>query len=195
MSQINALKVMKFTLISGLICLMASCSKAPSGVRAKVKSEQTNLTPLTNQATQQAAAANANYTIATISLPVEQEDGSFTVDVELKNPSGEYLPLTTRHKNSGNLSQGTYNDSQRGLLVSIEASCSYDQCSKYLFLVTVSKNGQKLFQSFAISYDSDCKFYTASASSTVGNFFVNLSAAESHFMSVQRTNDISTCSE
>lgn len=173
----------------------ASCSKAPTGARAQVKNKQNTINPTTTQqAVAQASASDSNYTVATVSYPFETDNG-YEVDVELQTPSGEYLPITTKHPLNSNLSQGTYNDTQRGLTVSLQATCSDSKCSKYLLLVTVVKNNQSLFQTFVISYDSDCRFWSGSASSTSGRMFSSLAEAASANTQIQPTNDIATCAQ
>lgn len=193
--QNNTKKLLKFVAFNTMILVLAaSCSKAPSGVRAKVKDQQNTIAPVqTSQATQQAAAVNANYTIATVSWPRE-ENGSYAVDVELQMPgTGEYLPITTRHNYNSQFSQGTYNDASNNVQVLIQASCSTDACSKYILLVTVYRNSQALFQTFAISYATSCRFNVVSSSGNVGSFYSSLNVAENAHMNVGSENDINTC--
>lgn len=193
--QNNTKKLLKFVAFNTMILVLASsCSKAPSGVRAKVKDQQNTISPAqTSQATQQAASLNANYTIATISWP-QSEDSGYAVDVELQMPgTGEYLPITTRHNVNSQFSQGTYNDSRNNTQVLIQASCSTDSCSKYILLVTVYKNNQAVFQTFAISYANDCKFNVVASSSNVGSYYSSLSVAENAHMNIGPQNDINQC--
>ena len=194
MSQNSTNKILRMIFLNSLILVLAaSCSKAPTGVKAQVKTQQTAITPGSTAATQQAASVNANYKIASIALPVSTDTG-YSVDVQLQTPGGDYLPFTTRHENGNNLAQGTYSDDQRGLQVSIQASCTSQSCDKYLLLVTVYKNNQSVFQTFAISYSSDCQFYTAASSLSVGNFYSSAAAAESALPQVTPQNNIATCS-
>lgn len=194
MNQITLINLVKLILVNTLIILsLASCSKAPKGVRAQVKNQQNMLNPTTStQATQQAAAASVNYTISTISFP-NQTDTGYSVDVEIQMPTGELLPLTTRHESNNNFSQGVYNDARSGLQVDIQASCSYDSCSKYLLLVTVYRNNQAQFQTFAISYSNDCKFNVASTTAYTGGFYNSLTMAENDHLNVGPLNDINSC--
>jgi hypothetical protein len=194
MSRFNTTNFLKILAINLLIVLaVSSCAKQPKGVRAQVKTTPNDMSPnTTNQATQQAAALNANYTIATLSLPEPTQTGHI-VNVELQMPNGSILPLTTRHENGNNYSEGVYNDTQLGNQVHIQASCSAGDCSKYLLLVTVYRSNQSVFQTFAISYSNDCKFNIASTSYATGTFFRDLTAAENRYMNIGPVNDMATC--
>lgn len=191
--QNDTKKLLKFVAFNTILLLMAaSCSKAPTGVRAKVKDQQNTIAPAqTSQATQQAASQNANYTIATISEPEIGTD--YAVNVELQMPSGEYLPVTTRHSINSQFSQGTYNDTRNNVQVLIQSSCSTDNCSKYILLVTVYRNSQALFQTFAISYANDCRFNVVASSGTVGTFYSSLNVAENAHMNIGPRNDLGQC--
>ena len=194
MSQYNTKKIGRILLIQILFfAALSSCSKAPSGVRAQAKTQQNNLTPAaSSQANQQAAAFNANYNIASVSVP-RIEGAGVAVDLELTNPSGEFLPVTTYHEANNADSYGIYNDTQRGVQVRLDARCSNtSDCSKYILLVTVIKNNQMIYQTFAVSYKDDCKFSVASASANSGNFFRDLNSADSAF-TINPANDIDTC--
>lgn len=180
-----------------MVALMSACSKKPTGIRAQVKTEADNLNPSVSAAAdQQASALNANYSIYSISLP-QQTSAGHVVELELRSPNGQYLPVTTRHENGRLDSEGRYVDSQRSLEVWVQARCSADNCSKYILLVTVVKNNQSVYQSLAISYASDCKFNLVTSSGTIGTFYSSLNAAagSSQVSSVFPKNDISTCSQ
>jgi hypothetical protein len=196
MSRFNTTKFIKIVVINLLLVMaVSSCAKQPKGVRAQVKTTPNDMSPsTTNQATQQAASVNANYTISTLSLPESTTTG-YVVNVELQMPNGSILPLTTRHENGNNFSEGVYNDTQLGNQVHIQASCSAGDCSKYLLMVTVFKNNQSVFQTFAISYSSDCKFNLASTSYATGNFFRDLSSAENRYMNIGPVNDMANCTQ
>lgn len=169
-------KIMMFLILT--VSVFSSCAKKESGVRATVKSQQTNLNPtISAQADQQAASMNANYKIATVSIPEATEAG-YAVNVELTTPSGEVLPLRTRHENGNTDSEGVYNDTQRGLQVHVLARCSQGDCYKYTLIVTTAKNNQAIYQALAISYKDDCKFNAVSASYSVGSFLMSLNDAE-----------------
>lgn len=180
------------------ICLVAfSCAKKPQGVRSQVKTQQNNLSPQQSaQATQQAAALSADYTFVTLSLPKQSENSNgYTVDLELQMPGGQILPITTKHENGNLFSEGVYNDSARGNLVHIQANCSANNCEKYTALVTVYKNNNPVFESFAISFANDCHFNVVSTSYSNGNFFQYINRAENSYLQVAPVNDIATCSE
>jgi hypothetical protein len=196
MSRFNTTNFLKIVAINLLIVMaVSSCAKQPKGVRAQVNTTPLDMSPTTtNQATQQAAAVNGHYTIATLSLP-EATQAGHVVNVELQMPNGSILPLTTRHENGNNYSEGMHNDTQLGNQVHIQANCSAGDCSKYLLMVTVYKNNQSVFQTFAISYSNDCKFNIASTSYVTGTFFRDLTSAENRYMSIGPVNDVATCNQ
>lgn len=173
---------------------LSSCSQKSKGVRSQVKSTNTNLNPaVSSQADQQAAAQNANYKIYSVSLPNQTGTG-YSVDVQLTDPSNQYLPLTTNH-DGGNLdSQGIYTDSARGVQVYVQARCSSDECYKYTLLVTVVRNNQSLFQSAAISFKNDCQFNAISVGANSGQMFRSLDELESRYSNLQPRNDADSCS-
>ena len=166
-------------LLAGAIALSLtafSCSPKASGVRAQVKTGQQNLDPSLSAISQQDATnQGVIYKINSVSIPNDVTAGQ-TVDVELITPSNQYLPLKTQHINGALETQGTYTDSVRGLQVLVEARCSANTCETYTLLLTVSKGGQKLFQTGAISYKDDCKFFSISIGLTVAPLFTNLGA-------------------
>ena len=60
-------------------------------------------------------------------------------------------------------------------MVVVKAKCSGSGCLKYLLLVTVTKNNVAIFQSAAVSYKDDLKFYSLSiAAGSDQTFFQNL---------------------
>lgn len=158
---------------------LSSCSKKAQGVRAQIKTQRNDLNAsASGQADAQAAAQNAIYRIYSVSIP-NQTDQGYSVDVELQTPDGMVLPVSTHH-NGGQLdSQGRYTDSARGLDVQVQARCSADSCAKYLLIVTVFRSQQMVYQSLALSYKDDCKFYSLSSSANAGTFYSNLNTAES----------------
>lgn len=193
MSQNDMKTLFRIVFLAMIVAGLTACSKPQRGTRAQIKTP-TSLNPAnTSQATQQAAALNANFTLATISLPNDTGSGQ-TVNVELQMPSGQILPLTTRHEGGNLISDGVYSDAQSGSQVRIQASCSRDNCFKYLILVTVFKNNQAVFQTFGISYRDDCTFSVAAASSSVGQFLSDIYVAENQYSNVGPLNDINSCS-
>lgn len=172
----NTNKSMKCILLVFIsLSVLSSCAKKPSGVRATVKTEQTNLNPsVSAQADLQGASVNADYKISTIAIPTPTAAGH-VVDVELLTPSGESLPLITHHENGIADSEGIYTDSQRGLQVKVQARCSQqDDCSKYTIIVTTFRDNQAIYQAAAISFKDDCKFNSVSASFNAGQFLQSL---------------------
>lgn len=189
-------KVNIFCILLALVAIsFTSCAKKPSGIRAQVKSQQTNINPTVSaQADQQAASVKLDYKISTVSIPNALENGNgYSINVELVSPSGEVLPLTTQHENGRLDAFGTYNDTARDVQVQIQARCSTDECFKYTFISTVVKNNQKVYQAVAISYKDDCKFNIASSSFSAGQFVQDLNEVENKYK-VFPVNDIESCS-
>ncbi|MEK6627029.1 MAG: hypothetical protein AABY53_00245 [Bdellovibrionota bacterium] len=175
----NGMNLVLITLLS--MTILSSCAKKDDRIRATVKTQQTNLNPTVSaQADQQGASVSADYKIATVAIPTQTGSG-FTVSVELQSPSGEILPLTTRHENGVLDSEGVYSDSQRGLQIYVQARCSQDSCTKYTLIVTTFRNNQALYQAAAISYKDDCKFNSVSASYSAGSFIQSLNDAENKY--------------
>jgi hypothetical protein len=193
----NTLFIFRKLLVLSFCLIAFSCAKKPQGVRAQVKTQQNNLSPQQSaQATQQAAAISADYTFLTLSLPKQIEDSNgFSIDLELQIPGGKILPITTKHENGNLFSEGVYNDTERNNLVHIQANCSSNNCEKYTVLVTVYKNNNPVFETFAVSFANDCRFNVVSTSYSNGNFFKYINQAENSYMNVAPLNDISTCME
>ena len=192
MSQYEMKSLVKILVLVMALASLGACSKPQRGTRAQTKTPNSLNPASSSQATQQAAALNANFTLATISLPTDTGSGQ-TVNVELQIPSGQILPLTTRHENGNLVSDGVYTDAQSGSQLRIQSSCSRDNCSKYLILVTVFKSNQAVYQTFGISYREDCTFSVVSASSSVGSFFRDIYAAENQYSNIGPMNDIDSC--
>jgi hypothetical protein len=177
------------------VLAFASCAKKGTGVKAQVKTTQDSLNPSVSAAAdQQAASQNANYTVASVSVP-NQTAGGYTVDSQLKSPSGELIPVTTHHENGILDSGGTYTDSARGLNVIVNARCTTSDCNKYLLLVTVTRNNAAVYQTLVVSYSNDCKFHSVSSSGSVGQYYTSMNqAAASSYAATPARNDIDTCS-
>ena len=192
-SQNRISKMTQVVFMSFFMVMAASCDKPQRAVRATVKSQQNIIAPgPTSQADQQATAMNVNYSIATIAVPNSTNSG-YTVNVELKNPANEFLPITTCHENGTNLIDGVYNDSARGLVVHVEARCSSDQCTKYTLLVTVFKNNTAVYQNFAISFKEDCRFSIVKSTTSFGQMYRDIGVAESSNSGIAPLNDIDNC--
>lgn len=199
MYQLKSKNLVRVFVMSALLVLsVTACSKKPTGVKAQVKTQQNNLNPsVSSAADQQAASLNANYQVKSVSTPQANSSGGYQVDLEISDPSGAVLPVSTTHDSTHPDSQGIYNDTQRGLQVYVQARCSTgDQCFKYILLVTVVKNNQSVYQSMAVSYANDCRFNLITSSGTIGTFFGSLSeAAGSPAASISPRNDINTCTQ
>lgn len=151
-------------LMVGLVAASFGCQKKSTGTVQAKKQAGSALVPqqVINNSNQQGAMYGVNYNIATIDYP-NCANGSCSVNIEIKTPQNQYLQFTTNHYGYQD-SFGTYNDPS-GAIVQIQARCEGQACDKYALLATVTKNGQNMFQSAAISYKNDCNFYVASLSS------------------------------
>lgn len=171
-----------------------ACAPKPAGVRAQIKTGQTNMDPaISSNSQQQANVQGTNYQIRSISLPSDVSGGQ-SVSVELVTPNNQYLPLTTQHVGGALEIEGNYPGATPGMQVNVQARCSADGCARYDFLLTVSKGGVRVFQTGAISYKQDCKFYTVSIGSNVAQLFPNLASFVSRYNPVP-ADDGSTCTE
>ncbi|OFZ31972.1 MAG: hypothetical protein A2622_12100 [Bdellovibrionales bacterium RIFCSPHIGHO2_01_FULL_40_29] len=176
-------KMISFCMFVVLCAVSFSCAKKPSGVRAVKKTESVNMSPaISNQSEQQAQAQNIMYKLSTVSTPTITSSGH-TVDSDLQTPDLDYLPITTSHENGNLYSEGSYTDAKRGARVLIQAECFGSDCYKYLLLVTVVKNNLALYQTAALSFKDDCRFYTISMAQGVGNFFQSIDELDSYTQS------------
>ena len=165
-----------------VVCAFSfSCSKKPSGLRTQAKkTDSINMNPVvSNQSEQQAQAQNIVYKIATVSFPEATENG-LIIRSELLNPDNKYVPITTRHENGNLYAEGSFQDAARGVTVFIQSQCSGSECSKYLMLVTVTKNNKTLYQTAALSFSQDCHFYSISVANGVAQFFSNIEEFSSY---------------
>lgn len=193
MSQMKNLTVKSLVMtfvIAAVAVSSFSCAKKASGVRASVKKTQNlNMNPqVSNQAEQQAASQSTLYKIATITTPTETAAGHSAM-FELFTPANMYVPITTYHENGNLDAEGIYKDASRGNDIYVQTRCSADGCSKYLVLLTVVRNNTALFQTAAVSYASDCKFYSVS----VTNSFRDLNAFENYVQTTTYANPRNDC--
>lgn len=199
MSQNQKRNIKKAAIVFFMMSVLTtsfSCAKKASGIREPIKkTESINLNQMvSNQADQQASSQNLLYKIATLETPRLSEDSSTAqVKLELLTPDSQYLPVTTSHQAGSLDSQGIYQDAARSAQVYVQARCSANGCSKYLLLVTVVKNNRMVYQSAALSYQNDCKFYAVSTVQSTG-FYSNLDQLESATQSIQPKNDCSQSS-
>ncbi len=176
MSQSNIGKIASTVALITLSLYAFSCAPKAAGVRAQVKTGQTNMDPaISTVSQQQAMNQGVNYQIRSISLPNDVAGGQI-INVELVTPGNQYLPLTTQHIDGALETQGNYTDSARGLTLNVQARCSTDACGRYDLLLTVTKGGVRVFQTGAVSYKQDCKFFAVSIGSNVSQLFANLAA-------------------
>ena len=181
MLQINLTQKTMYIALISMGCFFSACSPKAEGVRGQVKSGQTNLNPnLTAQSNIQASAAGANFQIKSVTAPIANDTGGFDIDVELTSPANQPITFRTHHDQNAMETQGNYNDPS-GFQLTVQARCSLDNCSKYLLLVTVQKNSQKQFQTGAISFSTDCSFYTVSIAANVAPLLQSLNDFEMRY--------------
>lgn len=158
-----------------LLSVSFSCAKKPETIRSPKIAESINMNPaVSNQAEQLSTAKDLTYIIKMVTRPTSTAAG-FTIDADILTPDKTFLPLTTTHDLNGSISQGNFQDSGRGLVIDVKAQCFGEGCAQYLLLLTVTKSNTAIFQSAAVSYKDDLKFYTISIAAGSGqNFFQNL---------------------
>ena len=185
MSQINTTQGLakKWLSLSAYVVLVAisfSCAKKQETVRAVKKTESIGMNPVvTAQSQAQVSTKNFSYNIVSVNRPTTSATG-FTIDAEIQTPDNQFMPITTTHDQSGTMSQGSFQDSARGAVVVVQAQCLGDGCLKYLLLVSVTKNNIMVYQSAAISFKDDLKFYFAAIAEGQGNFFKDLTDLSSY---------------
>ncbi len=185
MSQINtarglARKWLSLSTCIFLTALSMSCAKKPETIRAVKKTDSIGMNPaVTAQSQAQVSTKNYNYNIVTVSRPNATGTG-FTVDAEIQTPDNQYMPVTTTHDATSAISQGSFQDTVRGAVVTVQAQCLGDGCLKYLLLVSITKDNIKVYQSAAISYKDDLKFYFAAIAQGQGSFFESLNDLSSY---------------
>lgn len=185
MSQINTARGLARKWLSLSACILVtalsmSCAKKPETVRAVKKTDSISMNPaVTAQSQAQVSTKNYNYNIVTVSRPNATGTG-FTVDAEIQTPDNQYMPVTTTHDATSTISQGSFQDTVRGAVVTVQAQCLGDGCLKYLLLVVVTKDNAKVYQSAAISYKDDLKFYFAAIAQGQGSFFESLNDLSSY---------------
>lgn len=185
MSQMNTTQGLakKWFSLSAYVFLVAisfSCAKKPETVRAIKKTEAIGMNPaVTAQSQAQISTKNFNYNIVSVSRPQVSATG-FTIDAEIQTPDNQFMPITTTHDSTGAMSQGSFQDTVRGSVVVVQAQCLGEGCLKYLVLVSVTKNNQMMYQSAAISYKDDLRFYFAAIAQGQGTFFQTLTDLSSY---------------
>ncbi len=179
MSQLKKKKIRTQTIFAlyffFILATGFSCAKKPATIRSPKIDESINMNPaVSNQAEQVSSAKDLAYIIKTVTRPTASTAG-FTIDSDILTPDKNFLPLTTTHDVNGSISQGNFQDSARGLVIDVKAQCAGPGCTQYLLLLTVTKSNVAIFQSAAVSYKDDLKFYTLSIAAGSGqNFFQNL---------------------
>lgn len=175
----TTLKVIILSVTAGFLF---SCSPKAAGVRGQVKTGQTNLDPSISAQSNQIAAQQGNlYEIRSVTLPKAATSGGWDIDVVLSTPNNDSISLTTHHDSANLSTEGTFPDKARDLIVKAQSRCSSDNCEKYILLVTVLKNNAADFQTGAISFKSDCNFFSISIGRTVANLFTSLDQFNSKY--------------
>lgn len=152
--KINALNQTVKVILSVLAISFVSfsCAKKPAGIRTVRQTDSKVVNQaVSNASTQAASVQNLLYQMTVVELPGEATDGSFTVNSEIKTPSGQYVPITTTHTN-GKDAQGVVEDAANGAKLDIRSRCVGENCDQYIMLVTVVKNNYAVHQMMVISY-------------------------------------------
>lgn len=158
--------------------LTASCAKSPSGVRT-VKQTSGNIVNSagSTQSIQAAVTQNLYYEVVSVTRP----DEDVKVSLEVKTPSGMYLPITTDHS-TANEAYGIYTDEKNGVQLEFRARCSDAVCTKYTLLMTVVKSNMAYHQVAIVSYRNSCSFNFENINAAVSsNLYRSLDAVETKF--------------
>lgn len=161
-----------------LALITASCAKSPSGVRTiKQTAGNTVNAATSNQSVQAAVSQNLYYEMVSVSRPNE----NVQVSIEVKTPTGMYLPITTDHSSSRE-AYGIYTDDKNGAQLEFRARCSDESCSKYTMLMTVVKGAMAYHQTAVVSYRHACRFNLENINAAVSsNLYRTLDAIETKF--------------
>ncbi len=158
--------------------LTASCAKSPSGVRT-VKQTSGNVVnaATSNQSVQAAVTQNLYYEIVSLTRP----DQDLKISIEVKTPSGLFLPITTDHSTS-NEAYGIYTDDRNGVQLEFRARCNDSVCSKYTLLMTVVKSNMAYHQVAVVSFRNSCSFnYENINAAVTSSLYRTLDAVETKF--------------
>lgn len=158
--------------------LTASCAKSPSGVRT-VKQTSGNVVnaAASNQSVQAAVTQNLYYEIVSLMRP----DQDLKISMEVKTPSGLFLPITTDHSTS-NEAYGIYTDDRNGVQLEFRARCNDSICSKYTLLMTVVKSGLAYHQVAVVSFRNSCSFNVENINASItSSLYKTLDAVETKF--------------
>lgn len=136
-----------------------SCAKKQSKIRGAKTAQQVMNPQITNQSIQQADTQDISYTLNSVSIPVDNGNGTNTVTSEIVSRAVNYVPVDTTHSLNQD-SYGFYDDSTQGTKLDIRARCLGEGCAKYVLLITVVKNDYAYHQMAAISFKDDDFFYS-----------------------------------
>lgn len=136
-----------------------SCAKKESKIRGAKTAQQTMNPQVTAQSIQQADAQAISYMLNSVSVPVDNGNGTHSVTSEIVSRSSNYIPIETTHTANQD-SYGIYDDNSQGTKLDIRARCIGSGCEKYVLLVTVVKSGYAYHQMAAISFKDDNFFYS-----------------------------------
>jgi len=154
-------KVLEIFFTVSAIIVLSSCAKKGSGVRAIKQTDSVMTNPAVSTPSIQAAdTQQLRYNITSLERPelASDSDPQTRIKLEISTPDQRYLPIETLHID-GNDSSGFFDDTTKNAVkLDIRARCEGEQCTRYLLLVTVVKNGYAIHQLAAISFIDDCKF-------------------------------------
>lgn len=173
MKNLKSNKIILVLVMATLAFSGLSCAKKESKIR-DVKTDQQVMNPqITNQSIQQAEAQDISYVLNSVSVPVDNGNGTNTVTSEIVSRASNYIPIDTTHTSNQD-TYGVYDDPTQGTKLDIRARCIGQGCEKYVLLVTVVKNGYAYHQMAAISFAGDDFFYSEQRNYRVATMYKNV---------------------
>ncbi len=155
----NLNKTMLVILLATVAFSGLSCAKKQSKIRGAKTNQQTMSPQVTADSISVAQTQDISYMLNSVSIPEQNEDGSFTVTSEVVTRSANFLPIYTTHSSNQSDSYGIYDDASQGTKLDIRARCMGSECAKYVLLITVVKNGAAYHQMAAISNKDEDFFH------------------------------------
>ncbi len=155
----NLNRTVKITFSFFISLIIFSCAQKPNGIRVIKQTDSVAATPSTAEAKQEATNQNLNYTIATLDYTekIENNDGSFSFQSEIKTPSNKYYPISVTLFDLKPAS-GQIIDKDNNVTLKIQSQCVNQQCSPLVLLINVLKNNNTYHQIIAISKSDENTF-------------------------------------
>ena len=159
MKSLNLNKMMLVILLATVAFSGLSCAKKQSKIRGAKTNQQTMSPQVTADSISVAETQDISYMLNSVSIPEQNEDGSYTVTSEVVTRAANYLPIYTTHTSNQADSYGIFDDASQGTKLDIRARCMGSECAKYVLLITVVKNGAAYHQMAAISNKDEDFFH------------------------------------